>query len=369
LFLSNNIVDYHFAQQQFKKQSHDEWLAYVLGCALVLQKEKGISFKGASFEIKSNVPLGKGVSSSASLEVATMKALAKAFQVSFEGTELPRLAQRVENLIVGAPCGLMDQLASYYGEPKKLLPIVCQPDKIQTPVPIPDDIFFLGIDSGIRHFVGEASYTDVRCAAFMGYTIILHSLGIDSTSIKNAKATHDYSSLPFKGYLCNIDKAEFDQKFKQVLPNKMKGSEFITRYGSTLDTITEVKPSVDYAILNCTMHPIYENKRVAQFKNLLERAQDQPIDKKEMIREMGQLMYASHESYSSCGLGSHRTDELVALAKQHFNSGIMGAKITGGGSGGTVCLLAFGEDGKNAVHKLHQQFSETHNAALTLFEM
>jgi len=100
---------------------------------LLIQKEKGIPFSGADILIHSSVPIGKGVSSSAALEVATLKALGKTFNISFANTELPMLAQRVENLIVGAPCGLMDQLTSYFGEPRKLLPIVCQPDQIKPP--------------------------------------------------------------------------------------------------------------------------------------------------------------------------------------------------------------------------------------------
>src|SRR6267142_3714756 len=97
VFLKDGQVHYDFAQQQFKKNPRDAWIAYVLGCVLVLQREKQIQFKGADILIQSDVPLGKGVSSSASLEVATMKALAKVYQLAFAGTELPKFAQQVEN--------------------------------------------------------------------------------------------------------------------------------------------------------------------------------------------------------------------------------------------------------------------------------
>ena len=58
--------------------------------------------------------------------------------------------------------------------------------------------------------------------------------------------------------------------------------------------------------------------------------------------ELGELMYASHASYSACGLGSDGTDRLVELVREAAarRPGIYGAKITGGGSGGTVAVLA-----------------------------
>ena len=130
-FLNNGEVDYAFAQRAFKQNPKDAWSAYILGCALVLQKEKGVNFKGADIELQSEVPNGKGVASSASVEIASMQTLASAFNVAFSGTELALLAQRAENLIVGAPCGLMDQLTSSFGKPDALLPIICQPDLVQ----------------------------------------------------------------------------------------------------------------------------------------------------------------------------------------------------------------------------------------------
>jgi L-arabinokinase len=367
--LNQGLVDYAYARQQL----NHGWAAYVLGCALVLQKEKNINFKGADFTIASNVPLGKGVSSSASLEVATMRALAQAFAVSFSGTELPRLAQRVENLIVGAPCGLMDQLASGFGEPGKLLPIVCQPDKIAAPVAIPPGISFTGIDSGIRHSVGGASYGDVRCAAFMGYTIILQALGVAQEDIRHALEQNNFSQLPFGGYLCNIAVAEFERRFASLLPTSMHGRDFIREYGLTVDRVTEVKADTVYAIYQSAAHPVYENERVHKFRELLQELNryngniSNP-QQAHRVTAMGELMYGSHDSYSRCGLCSERTDELVNLMKAHAREGIAGAKITGGGSGGTVCALAIGEAGKETVKKIHRQMEEKYKVKLVLFE-
>ncbi len=367
-YLQEGRIEYEFTQREFKSVTHTAWIAYVLGCVLVLQKEKQIDFTGADFIIGSDVPLGKGVSSSASLEVATMKALAHAFTISFTGTELPILAQRTENLVVGAPCGLMDQLSSYLGEPRKLLPIVCQPDLIQSSISIPEDIFFLGIDSGVRHSVGGSSYSDVRCAAFMGYTMIARELGASREDINNAIERHDFSQLPYKGYLCNISVAEFEMRLKNKLPISISGIDFILHYGSSIDGVTSIDETKHYNILACVTHPIYENERVHRFKRLLMDVNESVSSSEENnIAAMGELMYQSHESYSSIGLGSERTDEIVKFAKE-LNPSVHGAKITGGGSGGTVCILAHGLEGKESVHRLHQALCAKYKSKLKLFE-
>lgn len=366
-FLKNNVVDYDFAKAKFKQLKADGWIGYVLGCALALQKEKEIEFKGADFNITSEVPLGKGVSSSASIEVATIKALSEAFDVSFLGTELPKLAQRVENLIVGAPCGLMDQLASYLGEPKKLLPIICQPDLVEKPISIPKGIFFIGIDSGVRHSVSGASYSDVRCAAFMGYTIIARSFGVSTEEILSAKLQHAFSKLPYTGYLCNISVNEFENSFLKQLPTFITGKDFINNFLHSIDSVTTINPETEYAIRECVAHPINENERVHTFKALLLSLNEsvKAAERNSIMKKMGELMYQSHASYSQCGLGSDRTDEIVELSKNQ--PGIYGAKITGGGNGGTVCLLT-DEEGIASAKKIHQMLCEKYKQELVLFE-
>lgn len=364
-FLNRGQVDFDFAQKKLKENEADAWIGYVIGCALVLQRQKGINFTGGDFHLQSDVPLGKGVSSSASIEVATMKALGEAFGIRFTGTELPVLAQQVENLIVGAPCGLMDQLASYLGEPNKLLPIICQPDLVQEPITIPNEISFIGIDSGVRHSVSGASYTDVRCAAFMGYSIIARTLGVTSKELASAKAANDFSSLPYSGYLCNIPITEFEN-FHHHLPASLSGKDFLSSYELSIDHVTHIDPDKSYSIRQSVSHPVYEHARVSQFKKLLVTLNGNQTSKERssLLKEMGSLMLQSHESYSLCGLGSDRTDEIVSLASTM--KGVYGAKITGGGNGGTVCLLA-DEAGRISVHQLHQQLCEKYHQQLMYF--
>jgi galactokinase len=362
--LKNGNIDYDHARMFFKADNKNSWAAYIAGCALVLQKEEGIQFMGGDFAVTSNVPLGKGVSSSASVEVATMKALCKAFNLHLSDTKLPRFAQQVENKIVGAPCGLMDQLASYFGEPGKLIPIVCQPDLVGPLIEIPDDIVFAGIDSGVRHHVGDASYGDVRCAAFMGYSIIARELGITEKEILNAKNENNFSGLPFQGYLCNITVFEFEERFRSILPERLSGEEFLDKYKLTIDPVTHVLPGTIYKVLECTAHPVYENQRVKDFVHLF--SDYKMKNDSSVLKKLGALMLQSHESYSRCGLGSDRTNEIVKLALSEFSSEIYGARITGGGSGGTVCLLAKGDKGKRSVRQLHNFLSDKYQQALSL---
>ncbi len=366
-FLYEGAVDYAYACAQFKQLGNDSWVAYVLGCALVLQHEYQIPFTGADFELESDVPLGKGVSSSASVEVATMKALAKAFNLSFTGTTLPVLAQRVENLVVGAPCGLMDQLSTYFGELGKLLPIHCQPDDVRESIAIPAEVYFAGLDSGVKHQVSGSAYTRVRCAAFMGYSIIAQSLGVTTAQLVEAKEKQDWTDLPYKGYLSNIALPEFESKFRAILPESLSGRDFLNTYGVSIDPVTTIEADARYTIRSCTAHPVCENYRVNRFVELLSlfRQVSEPKKKEQLLHTLGVMMFQSHESYSRCGLGSERTDEIVRQAS--LVKGIYGARVTGGGQGGTVCLLVSGVEGLEAVKKLHAELCALYNQELVLF--
>ena len=154
----------------------------------------------------------------------------------------------------------MDQLASFLGIPGKLTPIVCQPDLVKTAIEIPSQISFMGIDSGVRHSVDGASYGEVRCAAFMGYSIIAEKFGSDNSMLLNFNGNR--KMLPYDGYLCNITTKEFEEKYKSFLPLTIIGKEFISDFGKTIDHVTTVVPDINYKIYNCSQHPVYENERV-----------------------------------------------------------------------------------------------------------
>ncbi|HEX8549841.1 MAG TPA: hypothetical protein VF691_22965 [Cytophagaceae bacterium] len=369
---SKDKPDYYAsARETLEKQAGGDWAIYIIGCFLVLAKEKGLTQQGADVWIDSNVPFGKGVSSSAAIEVAVMTAINASKNIELGRTELPILAQKVENEVVGAPCGLMDQIASYLGRQDSLLPIVCQPCEVYPLVQVPDGIKFSGIDSGIRHSVGGSSYGNVRVAAFMGYSIIAQELGISKKELLQASESGNWSELPYGGYLANISPSIFETKYRKLIPTIINGKEFIEHYGGTIDRLSTVDADCIYDILACTKHPIYENYRVRTFAMLLQGFSSivDSEEKMKCLSLLGELMYQSHTSYNECGLGSDGTDKLVEMVREKgLPSGLFGAKITGGGSGGTVCILSYGEDGLINAKNICKEYSQSQNGSIKFFE-
>jgi galactokinase len=297
------------------------WVAYVAGVLAVLHAEGHLERpRGFNLSLRSDVPLGAGVSSSASVEVATMAAVRSALGLALDDLELARLCQRVENQVVGAPCGIMDQVTCALGEPGRLLAIRCRPCEVMGHLPIPPGAAFFGINSGVKHSVGGSRYTRARIAAFMGLKII-----------RQSRAGHAL------GCLCDLEPEGFRRAYHQSLPARLSGSQFLREYGETDDPVTRVDPAEDYPVRGAVEHAVYENARVLRYKSLLE--QDSPGPRQ--LTQAGQLMYGSHWSYGRrIGLGASETDLIVRLAREAGPSaGIYGAKITGGGSGGTVALL------------------------------
>ncbi|MGC8642985.1 MAG: galactokinase, partial [Isosphaeraceae bacterium] len=147
--------------------------------------------------------------------------------------------------------------------------------------------------------------------------------------------------------------AEFERDFASRLPETSRGEEFLARFGGMTDKVTRVDPHRTYAVRQPTTHPMHEHARVGRFAGLLARSPDDSG-----LREMGELMYASHASYSACGLGSDGTDLLVDLVRQAgTKAGLFGAKITGGGSGGTVAILGRADAGA-AVADIARRYEE-----------
>ena len=308
---------YDDARRLFADGPH-RWAAYIAGVLLVLGRERGLPMTaGARIVVASEVPEGKGVSSSAAVETASMAAVAAAFGMALAPRDLAILCQTAENLVAGAPCGVMDQMTCVFGEPHSLLALVCQPAELQPPVPLPDDVAVWGLDSGERHAVGGSDYGAVRTGAFMGLRIL-----------------GEHTSVP-GNYLANIAPELFEQELVRHLPDEMAGDDFLARYGGTADTVTSVAPGRRYRVRAPAAHPVYERWRVEAFRALLLAAPGEAGR-----RRLGELMYESHDSYGRCGLGSEGTDRLVALVRaEGAAGGLYGARITGGGSGGTVAVL------------------------------
>ena len=148
--------------------------------------------------------------------------------------------------------------------------------------------------------------------------------------------------------------------FAANIPESLDGAAFLAQYQGTTDLVTRVDPSRRYAIRTPTAHPIHEHERVTEWAQQLRSGPD--------ARRLGALMYESHASYSACGLGSAGTDRLVALARAAgVARGIYGAKITGGGSGGTVAVLA-DAGARDAVFDIAHRYAEETGRDAHVFE-
>ncbi|MGH2370617.1 MAG: galactokinase, partial [Chloroflexota bacterium] len=330
----NVLKPYDAVQALFPEEAR--WAAYVLGVCYVLLAEGELAALpgGADVLLSSTVPLGAGVASSAAVEVAAMRAIVAAYGAGTSGLRLAALCQLVENRVVGAPCGIMDQVTCALGQAGALLALRCQPHDVLGWHAPPAGYGFAGLDSGVKHTVGGRRYGRVRCAAFMGRRIIGEHLAAAGGDRERA------------AYLCNLTPDEYRTRFRHLLPTRLSGREFLECWGDTGDSATTIDPAQTYAVRGATEHPIYENDRVLRFMAKLQQAGAavQAGDRKQAqraIRAAGRLMYGSHRSYSrNCGLGSKETDLLVSLVRQAGpDAGLFGAKITGGGSGGTVAVL------------------------------
>ncbi len=324
----------------FAGREPDRWAGYVVGivqsCLGRAAREGRGAPAGLRLLIDSTVPEGRGVASSAALEVAAGAVVAASCGSPMTATELAAACQAVENHVVGAPCGIMDQMTSACGRRDRLLRLRCQPGTIEGYVEIPSGYRFYGIDSGISHAVSGADYGTVRTAAFMGYRMIAAAAGLpavrDGTRVR-------IDDPRWGGYLANLTPAEFSG-VSTCLPEEMSGAEFLQRYDGITDTATAVRPDRRYPVRRATEHPVGEEARVEHFAQLLDNLADHP----RVAVELGRLLYDSHKSYGACGLGSDATDRLVELvAAEGPEHGLFGAKITGGGSGGTVAVFGTSE--------------------------
>jgi len=350
----NEPLAYDRARDYFARDPRNHWASYVAGAFIVLMRERRVRFsEGVRILIASNLPQGKGVSSSAAIEVATLQAIASSFELKIDAQERALLCQIIENAVVGAPCGIMDQMTAVCGEPGKLLALLCQPAKLQGTIPVPDGLWIWGLDSGIAHSVAGSKYSSVRVGAFMGYRIIAGQAGL-AVKIAPASGQVTIDDPKWGGYLANIVPSEFEARYAAALPVTLSGSEFISGYQGTTDSVARVDPDRTYRVRTSTAHPVYEHARIKEFGELLSGT----LDNADMER-LGELMYQSNHSYSACGLGSDGTDLLIDLIKKAGpQSGLYGARVTGGGSGGTVAVLGR-SSAEDAVRDVARKYYET----------
>jgi L-arabinokinase len=278
------------------------WTHYPLGVAIVLVRHGVIEAPTVELTVSSTLPQSVGVSSSAALEIATARALG-AHEI--DALRLARLCQEAENHVVGAPCGVMDQVTVAVGRIGAVLPILCRPASVSAPIALPPEIEAAGWPTGAAHDVSGAPYRRARVAAFMGRRIAEDATG----------ARVDWIS-------------ELPPNEVSALPEALDGWAFLDRWGPTDDPVTMVDPDDTYPVRAATSFGVEEHRRAEQAVAAL-RAAD--------TSALGPLMAASHAGYDAMGLGHPAATETVAAALDR--PGVYGARSSGGGSGGTVVVL------------------------------
>src|SRR5579885_2593294 len=134
----------------------NHWSDFVRGVAAGLQDE-GQKLSGANIVVHGEVPVGAGLSSSASLEVATALALARIAGTEVGGWDLAKLCQTAEHKYVGTRCGIMDQFAAVFGEAGHALMLDCRTLGYK-PLPIPNDFRVVVCNSMVRHELASGEY-------------------------------------------------------------------------------------------------------------------------------------------------------------------------------------------------------------------
>ena len=380
--------------------SHDRWAAYVAGtiselfraivsdddAAMVALgrwiRELGARGRALDVFVSSDVPRGKGVASSAALEVATARAMVDLMLrnsiVARDNARfiahcamLPLYCHSAENNVVGAPCGFMDQYACFWGQPGRFLALNCDLaktsalDRAVEPfrhVTLPHGLRIYAIDSGVRHSnSGGSDYAHVRCGTFMGRKMLFNEI--------EARLGED---LACELSLCGtIDVDGWDngspgspESWSRHIDEEMTGELFLARFIRHDDEpYTEVRrsPDVKYALRSTVHHALHENARVKAFLNIIDSwLVDENGDALHRARALGDLMFASHESYNSIKLGSTETDAIVAIVHDvdPQRNHLFGAKITGGGCGGAVCVLASDTpEAQAAIERVRELFA------------
>jgi galactokinase len=253
------------------------WAGYLAGVMWAL-RQAGHPVPGGAMSITSEVEMGSGLSSSAALECAALGAITSATGVRIDLKEQARLAQRAENDYVGAPTGLLDQLASLFGEASTALLIDFRDITVEPVAFDPDGrgVGLLLIDSRARHRHAGGDYAARR------------------TSCERAAAALGASSL----------------------------REVQDRGPSVLAAVTD---PVD---ARRARHVLSENQRVLDFVVALGDSE---------FTAAGQILTASHASMRDDF--EITTEHIDLIADTAVRAGALGARMTGGGFGGCVIAL------------------------------
>jgi galactokinase len=277
------------------------WSDYTVGVAVTLERA-GYRLRGADLQIRGEVPVGSGLSSSAAVEVATACALTANSDLSIDGRELALLCQKAENEFVGARVGIMDQFTSLFGQAQRALLLDCRSLEFKL-LPLPDTVNLVICNTMVKHALASSAYNERRAQCEAGV-----------------------------------------RHFQQFLPNVMALRDV------TLQQLAQFGGDLPEVIYHRCLHVITENARVLAAAEALEQND---------LHRFGELMAQSHNSLrDDYEVSSRELDLMVELA--HGVDGVYGARMTGGGFGGcTVNLVNVRdvEQFKQSVEKKYERIT------------
>jgi L-arabinokinase len=217
----------------------------------------------------------------------------------------------------------------------------------------------------VKHAVTGIEYEAARASAFVGYRTICEWESLPVTQDTKGRIPR-YTDSRWNGYLSNISTSEFRSRYEARLPEMISGDALLAEGNLHLDPFTQIRPSVQYRVRACTRYAVEEQHRVELFVELVRGLahKSQPSG----FRLLGDLMFQSHWSYTECGLGCEATDRLIDLVREELGeSKLYGAKITGGGAGGTVAIL--GRRGARAsFERVVERYAEQQGVFPRVFE-
>ncbi len=265
---------------------------------------------------------------SAATAAATLATLLRWARKELSGVEAVRLVQTVETRWLGRPVGVSDAMCALEADACLLSQMHTIGRHVAGMLAVPKDYAFIAIDTGVKRDPDLTKYGVVRTATQMGVYLIGRII-----EYENSNGSH------WEGWLAQLSSSEFTKRFRDRLPTKMKGSEFLKLFGDLSDPLVKIEPSFVYRVRSRTEHHVHECSRAVQFAQALARADRTEHDV--ALLEAGDSMYASHWSYGQrCGLGCVESDLMVKLLRDQGPAfDVIGAKLTGRGAGGVVMVL------------------------------
>ncbi len=257
------------------------WANYIRGMLHGLTLRADIR-QSCHVTVVSDIPMGAGLSSSAALEMSAGLALARLYEIDVPKLDLARMGQRAEHEFAGVRCGLLDQMTSLFAEAQAL--VWSDFRNLSTrPVPLPPGLAFVMANTAVQHALVESDYNERRERCEAAAVFFAQALG------PHIRALRDVSLKDWQ------------------------------RLAQEMDPVTARRAA----------HIIGENQRVLEGVERLRRSD---------AVGFGALLYASHESSRTNFENSCPELDLLVNEAQR-TPGVFGARLSGGGFGGSVVVL------------------------------